>query len=95
MALPLVPIATTALKYGAVAAAAYGVVRRVQPGRTDQDGEDALDRTPEGVTLNRPRDRKEQTNATGRWRRVIRLGRTGPGVEIDLTGLARVKIRRI
>ena len=40
-------------------------------GRTDQPGEDALDRVSEGITAHRPKDRAGQSNATGRWRRVV------------------------
>ena len=94
MALPLAPIAVTALKYGAVAVTAYGIARRIGPGRIDQKVEDAMDTTPEGVTLNRPGDREGQTNASARFRRVIRLGRSGPGVEVDFTGLTRIRVRR-
>lgn len=95
MALPLAPLAVAALKYGSVAATVYGVTRSVHVGRTDQAGEDALDRVSEGVTAHRPRDRRGQGNATARFRRVLRIGSTGPGVEIDFAGLARMKIRKI
>ena len=95
MALPAAPIAVAAVKYGSVALAAYGIARRIERGRTDQAGEDALDRTPEGVTMHRPKDRTEQTNATFRWRRVVRLGRSGPVVEVDVAGLARIKIKKV
>ena len=95
MALPLAPVAVAAVKYGTVAMVAYQVARRVERGRTDQAGEDALDRVPEGVTVHRPGDRPNQGNSTVRWRRVVRLDSTGPGVEIDVAGMARVKFRRV
>ncbi|MCT8158739.1 hypothetical protein [Pseudoruegeria sp. SHC-113] len=91
MALPIAPIAGLALRYGAVALATYAVARAVQPGHRDQRGEDALDDVPEGVTY---RSDPEQVNGTARFRRVIRLGATGPGVEIDATGLGRIKFRK-
>lgn len=94
MALPLVPLATLAAKYGAVALAGYAVARQVQAGRTDQRVEDALDEMEEGVSLHRPRDR-EQVNGALRLRRVIRLGTHGPGIEIDATALGRLRMRRV
>lgn len=93
MALPLAPVAVVAMKYGAIALAGYMIARRVQRGALDQSAEDALDRVPEGVTAHRPRDR-DQGNATLRFRRVVRLGVDGPGVEIDLTALGRLRLRR-
>lgn len=94
MALPLAPIAGVALRYGAVALAAYVMTRRIHPGRTDQRAEDAMDEVPEGVSAHRPRDR-DQFNGTARMRRVVRLGSSGPGVEIDATALGRLRFRRV
>lgn len=95
MALPLVPVATIAAKYGAVALAGFLLARQVQRGHLDQRSEDALDRVPEGVTVHRPRDRdREQANATARINRVIRLGTDGPGVEVDFSALMRLRLRR-
>jgi len=92
MALPLAPIAGVALRYGAVALAAYAVARQTERGRRDQRAEDAMDEVPEGVTLRRD---GAQGNATGRFRRVVRLGASGPGVEIDATALGRIQVRRV
>ncbi len=94
MALPLAPIAVMAAKYGTVALAGYALARQIQPGRVDQRCEDALDELGEGISAHRPRDR-EQVNGAARFRRVIRLGTNGPGIEIDASALARVKLRRI
>ena len=95
MALPIVPIAGVALRYGVVALAAYVMARQAAgAGRTDQRAEDALDDLPEGISTHRPRDR-EQINGTARLRRVIRFGPAGPGVEIDLTALGRLRMRRL
>ncbi|MCC6007442.1 MAG: hypothetical protein JJU40_07175 [Rhodobacteraceae bacterium] len=88
------PIAATALKYAAVAAAAWWAVRRLPQGRIDQRWEDALDGVDEGLTATTPRDR-DQVNLGGRLRRVVRMGTDGPGLEIDLTALARLRLRRI
>ncbi len=95
MPLPLAPIAAVAAKYGAVALAGYALVRQVQQaGRLDQRSEDALDELDEGISLHRPRDR-EQVNGAARFRRVIRLGTDGPGIEIDASALGRLKMRRV
>lgn len=94
MALPLAPIAAMAMKYGAVALAGYAVARQMQPGRVDQRSEDALDELPEGLSAHRPRDR-DQINGAARFRRVIRLGATGPGIEIDATALGRFRMRQV
>jgi len=92
MPLPLAPITAIALRYGTVALASYAVARSIERGRRDQCAEDSFDETPEGLTARRE---AEQVNATGRFRRVIRLGEGGPGVEIDATALGRIRFRRV
>ena len=92
MALPLAPVALVAIRYGTVAVATYAFARQIERGRRDQRAEDALDDIPEGVTLRRD---GRQTNATGRYRRVLRLKTGGPGVEIDFTSITRFSIRKV
>ncbi|MFZ1727672.1 MAG: hypothetical protein WBO29_12490 [Albidovulum sp.] len=96
MPLPLAPIAGIAIRYGAVALAAYALRRAIKTtvntGRTDQRAEDALDATDEGLALHRPADRG-QTNAAARFRRVIRWGQNG--IEIDAVALGRFRVRKI
>jgi hypothetical protein len=92
MALPLAPIAGIALRYAAVAGAAYLVTRRLERGRLSQPVEDEMDDTPEGVTA---RHDEGQMNAAARLRRVIRFGHSGPGVSVDATILGRVKMERV
>ncbi|MCR9067881.1 MAG: hypothetical protein NXH79_03475 [Rhodobacteraceae bacterium] len=93
MAIPLAPVAGIALRYGAVALTAYAVARALPQGRFDQSVDDAMDETPEGIALHRG---DEQVNGAARWRRVLRVGgATGPGVEVDVTGLARIRVRRL
>ena len=94
MALPLAPIAVTALRYGSFALIAYAATRRIGQSQTRQGAEDALDEVAEGLAAHRPADRS-QVNAEGRWRRIIRVGANGPGIEIDATALGRVKFRKI
>ena len=92
MPLPIAPITAIALRYGTVALATYAVARSVERGRRDQRAEDALDETPEGLTARRE---GEQMNATGRMRRVIRFGESGPGIEIDASAVGRIRFRRV
>jgi hypothetical protein len=94
MPLPIAPIASVAVRYGAVALIAYAASRRIQQSQTSQQAEDALDRVDEGLAGHRPKDR-EQLNGSARCRRVVRLGQNGPGIEIDATALGRVKFRRV
>lgn len=92
MPLPLAPIAGFAIRYGALAVAAYGLRRALRKGRTDQRAEDALDDMDEGLAVHRPKDRG-QTNAAARFRRVVRFGRTA--VEIDAAALGRFRLRKV
>jgi hypothetical protein len=92
MPLPLAPIAGFAIRYGAVALAAYGVRKALRKGRTDQRAEDALDELDEGVAVHRPKGR-DQTNAAARYRRVVRWGDTA--IEIDAAALGRFRIRKV
>lgn len=94
MALPLAPIAATVLHYGAIALAGYVLASRIAPGARDQRAEDALDDLPEGMTLHRPRE-GGQANATGRFTRIIRLGRRGPALMLDAAALGRIRLRRV
>lgn len=96
MALPLAPIAAVALRYGTVAIATYALARSVERSRRDQRVEDALDEMPEGLTARHARAHETQeVHATGRIRRVIRLGKSGPGVEIDAVSLTRIRLRKV
>ena len=92
MPLPLAPIAGIALRYGAVAVATYALTRRIRRGHFDQRAEDAMDDVNEGLTLRRDAD---QLNGTSRFKRRVRLGATGPGIEIDVTALGRIRLRKI
>ena len=94
MPLPLAPIAGIALRYGTVALAAWAVARQVERGRIDQRAEDALDDLPEGLAAVHARDRG-QANVTAKWRRVIRLGQTGPGIEIATAAMGRFTVRKV
>ncbi|MGB5560338.1 MAG: hypothetical protein WBN04_20280 [Paracoccaceae bacterium] len=94
MPLPLAPIAGIALRYGAVAVATYAMTRRIsiQRGHFDQRGESAMDDVSEGISLRRE---PEQVNGATRFRRVVRVGPDGPGLEIDITALGRIRFRKV
>jgi hypothetical protein len=92
MPLPLAPIAGIAIRYGAVALATYAVTRSVERGFFDQRGEEAMDDLNEGISVRRG---PEQLNGTARFKRTVRLGRNGPGFEIDITTLGRVRFKKV
>jgi len=92
MPLPLAPIAGIAVRYGVMAVATYVVTRQIGRGFRDQRGEDALDDINEGLSLRRHGD---QINGTGKFKRTIRLGTSGPGIEIDVSALGRLRVRRL
>ncbi|MBN2907433.1 MAG: hypothetical protein JXJ18_12050 [Rhodobacteraceae bacterium] len=92
MPLPLGPIAGVALRYGAMAVVAYALTRSRDAVRRDQRTEDAMDELGEGVSFRRD---DEQMNGAARLRRTIRVGPTGPGVEIDASALGRLRVRRV
>ena len=92
MAIPLAPVAGLALRYAAVAGAAYLVTRQLERGRLAQAVEDEMDATPEGVTTRRE---DGQVNASARLRRIVRLGQRGPGLSLDATLLGRIRVRRV
>ena len=95
MAFPIAPIAITALKYGTVALTAYSIARNVVPTRVDQPTEDAFDDLSEGLGIGKPRDRDGQLNGSAKFQRTVRLGRNGPGIEIDAASLWRLRVRRV
>lgn len=94
MPLPLAPVAAVALRYGTVALAAYALSRSVHTAAVRQADEDALDTVAEGLGVARPQGRS-QVNAEARWRRTVRLGEDGPGLEVDLSALGRIRIRKV
>jgi hypothetical protein len=95
MPVPLVPLAGVALKYGAVALAAWAAQAalraRIAQGRTDQRAEDALDDLPDGLAAHRPRDR-DQRNAAMRLQRRFRF--KGQDYDLDIAALARFRLSR-
>lgn len=92
MAIPLAPIAGMALKYGSVALATYAATRAMPYLRRDQKVEDSLDTVEDGIAFRRD---AEQVNATGRYRRIVTIGKNGPRFEIDATALTRIRIKKV
>lgn len=92
MALPLTPIAMVALRYGAVALTAYAVARSLPPARFDQRAHDLMDELDEGVSVGRD---PEHMHGAGRFRRTIRVGHDGPGLEIDVSAFGRIRVRKV
>lgn len=86
MALPIIPIALAA---GAVAAA-----RAIKVSPAIQSVEDTLDTVEEGFSARRS-GANDQLNGAYRWRRIVRIGANGPGIEIDAAALGRLKFRKI
>ena len=86
MALPIIPIA--------LAAGVVAFARNVSVSAVDQRIEDRLDDVSEGLSAHRDRD-GTQLNAAYRWKRVVRFGKSGPGVEIDASALGRLRFARV
>ncbi len=91
----LSPLAWAALRYGAVTALAYYATRNRTSEPKDVHHDAALNDLPEGLRAHRHRAEGENaTHAAGRLRRTVRLGRSGPGVEIDASAIGRLRFRR-
>ncbi len=98
MPAPLVftPLAWTALRLGAVAAVALYASRSRVSQPKDAAHAQVLDELPEGLSAEPHRTEAESAmHGAGRFRRTIRFGSTGPGVEIDAAALGRLRFRRV
>ncbi len=95
MALPLAPIAITAVRYGAVMAVTYYIANRNKslPKVSEEAAHEDVD---EGISVRHHRTQQgAQANADARLKRTIRFGQTGPGLEIDVSALGRFRIKRL
>ena len=94
MPAPLAPIAIKAAQLGAVAAIAWWAARRQRAeGPRDLWRERVMDDLDEGLETDFARREGEaRAAAAGRWRRTLWVGRRG--VEIDIAGLSRLRVRR-
>jgi hypothetical protein len=98
MPLPIAipPIAWTALRLGAMAAFAVYAARARTSQPKDAEHEHVLDGLRDGLEAAPHAAEAERAyHGRGRFRRVIRLGTDGPGVEIDAAALARLRLRRV
>ncbi len=94
MALPLAPIAITAVRIGALAAVTYYVARKSRGLPTIKE-EDAHDDVGEGASWVHSRNPDSmQANGDARIVRTIRIP-GGPGIEIDATALGRIKFKKV
>ena len=90
MALPIIPIVMAA----SAVTGAVAIVRNIHISPVIQDVEDTLDTVDEGISVRKMQDNR-QVNAALRWKRVVRFGADGPGVEIDASVLGRVRLRKV
>lgn len=89
----LTPLAWTALRVGAVAAVALYASRHASEPK-DASRESVLDGLPEGVSGHSHNAEAERSvHGAARFRRVFRLPRQA--FEVDASGLARVRLRRV
>lgn len=91
------PLVWKAAQLGSVAAITWYVSRRKRdPEPRDIWREQALNDVSEGVEADTVRhDGEVRTDIAGRIRRTVRMGVSGPGVEIDGTLLGRLRFRRV
>jgi hypothetical protein len=93
-ALALTPLAWTAIRLGAAAALAIYASRRASEPK-DVSREQMLDDLPDGVSGHAHRAEAERAvHGAARLRRVLR-GPRGVAIEIDASGLGRVRLRRV
>jgi hypothetical protein len=96
MPVPLAPIAWTALRAGAVVAVAVIAARKHRQSPQHIWRNAALDDAPDGVEFGSDTSGSRPTgHASARFRRSVRFGQTGPGIELDIGALGRVRFRRI
>ena len=96
MPVPLAPVAWTAIRLTAVVAVAVVAARNRSSEPKDAHQDYSLDSLPEGFRAKRHAAQREQAlHGQGRLRRVIRLGRDGPGVEVDASAFGRLRFRRV
>ena len=93
--LALSPMAWRVLRLGAFAAMAVYASRQRASQPKDAEHDRTLDELPDGLATHTHRSEAERAmHAAGRFRRVLRFGPQGPAVEIEASGLGRVRLRR-
>lgn len=89
----LTPLAWMALRVGAVAAVALYASRRASEPK-DADREEVLDALPRGLSGHSHNAEAERAlHGAARFRRVFRLPKGA--IEVDASGLGRVRLRRV
>ena len=89
----LTPLAWTALRVGAVAAVSLYASRRASEPK-DAAHQGVLDGLPDGLSGHSHRSEAERAvHGAARFRRVFRLPKGA--IEIDASGLGRVRLRRV
>lgn len=92
--LALSPVALRLIVAGGAMVVAAAMRARRAPSHVARD--EALDAVEEGVaTRIETVDEGRQATVTARRRRVVRFGRRGPGIEIDLAGAVRGRVRPV
>lgn len=92
----LAPYAWRALRLGAMAAVTLYAARNRASQPKDPAQAHLLDDLPDGLSASPHRAETESgLNGEGRFRRTVRLGPNGPGVEIDAAALGRLRLRRV
>ena len=93
----LAPVAWKVAQFGAVAAVAWYAARKRRPdGPREVWRERVMDEVEEGLETDFSRSPDEaRAGAAGRFKRGVRLGADGPGIEIDVSGLTRIRLRRL
>ena len=93
----LAPVAWKVAQVDAVAAVAWYVARKRRPnGPREIWRERVMDEVDEGLETEFSRSPEEaRAGLAARFKRGIRLGADGPGVEIDISGLTRIRLRRL
>ena len=91
----LSPLAWRVARIAALAAMAAYASRQRASEPKDTVREQVLDTLPEGLTAHSHRAEAERAlHAAGRFRRTLRLGPAGAGIEIEAAGLGRLRMRR-
>ena len=89
----LTPLAWMALRVGAVAALALYASRRASEPK-DADREEVLDALPPGLSgHSHTAEAERAVHGAARFRRVFRLPKGA--IEVDASGLGRVRLRRV
>lgn len=96
-ALALLATPSGALKAASAAAAALALVQAARRARWSDARPDlaeaALDGVDDGVALGWSRDaQRARGDARAAWRGVLRWGEHGPGLAVDLSALARLRL---